>query len=267
MTVAATLRSSCVNGRSGSGSGRLHTRVTANPGRTPGGTAPSRCGEGVGVRAGQQPPPPQGQTWLALGSSQLLRAHPNHPPLFSTSPPCPRSVPSLPCSRVQPRTSCGSGRIPHSRAPSQTNVLSLPSWTKRLPHALLHTLDCVSLHPAWVHAPSLTAPHRLSHSTVSLVCSSTPPEPRSSRSLTCPWCSLPCSCTRNRGGRSWQFWVSLQSWCPLGSHLSLRGQGKRPKRPPGRPHVSPDMRIPGFAGRQEPLYLPPSHPSCPTPFP
>lgn len=63
---------------------------------------------------------------------------------------------------------------PHSRAPYQTDAPTCPPWTERLPHTLLHTLDCVSLHPTWVHAPSFTAPHRLFHPTVSLAHSPQP---------------------------------------------------------------------------------------------
>lgn len=47
-----------------------------------------RGGGGGQGRAAAAPSP--GQTWLASGSSQLLRAHPRPPTLFSASPPCPQ---------------------------------------------------------------------------------------------------------------------------------------------------------------------------------
>ena len=130
-----------------------------------------RGGGGGQGRAAADPSP--GQTWLVSGSSQLLRAHPNHPPSSPLVHPAPGLFHHCPAPGSSPEPPAGA-MAPHSRAPSQTNVPACPPWTECLPHALLHTLDCVSLHPAWVHAPSLTAPHRLSHSTVSLACSPQP---------------------------------------------------------------------------------------------
>ena len=69
--------------RSGSGSGRApHTSRSRNPGRTLGGTAPSRCGEGVGVRAGKQPPPPQGRPGWRQGPHSFSEPTPTTHPLL-----------------------------------------------------------------------------------------------------------------------------------------------------------------------------------------
>lgn len=84
-------------------------------------------GGGGQGRAAATPSP--GQTRLASGSSQLLRAHPDHPP-SSLVHPAPRSVPSLPRSWVQARTSCGSDDPPtpgHPIKPMHQPALPGPS--------------------------------------------------------------------------------------------------------------------------------------------
>ena len=219
--------------RSGSGSGRApHTSRSRNPGRTLGGTAPSRCGEGVGVRAGKQPPPPQGRPGWRQGPHSF--SEPTRPPtLFSTSPPRPRSVPSLPCSWVQPRTSCGSDELPLQGTLSnqRTNLPSLDQvpTSRPPPHLGLWFLaSCLSPCPI-LNCSSQALPL---HGRSGLL-PSTPPEPWSSRNLTCPWCSLPCSCTRNRGaGRG-----SSGSRCSHGARWHIRPPGGRKERP-RRPQVA-----------------------------
>ena len=81
----------------------------------------------LGAHRAAQPRHAGGRGWgSGQGSSRPLRradlagvrvltasqSPPRPPTLFSTSPPRPRSVPSLPCSWVQPRTSCGSDEPP-----------------------------------------------------------------------------------------------------------------------------------------------------------
>ena len=153
-----------------------------------------------------------------------------HPPSSPLVHPAPGLSHHCPAPGSSPEPPVGA-MSPHSRAPSQTSIPTCPPWTERLPHALLHTLDCGSLHPAWVHAPILNCSSQALplHGRSGLL-PSTPPEPWSSWSLTCPWCSLPCSCTRNRGaGRG-----SSGSRCSHGARWHIRppgGKKERPRRP------------------------------------
>lgn len=133
------------------------------------------------------------------------------------------------------------------------------------PHTLLHTLDYVFLRPTLIHAPSSTAPHRLSHPTVCLaLLPSTPPKPpRLACSLTCPWCSPSCSCTRNRGAGH----GSSVFHCSRGARLHTRPQGGRTGRPrrPQVVHMSALAR--GYrASLWRPLNHSPSHPGPCSPF-
>lgn len=94
---------------------------------------------------------------------------------------------------------------------------------------------------------------------------STPPESWSSQSLTCPWCSPLCSCTRNRGaGRG-----SSGSRCSHGAHWHIHPPGGRTGRP-RRPQVAHTSAL--TWGHQallegKPLYLPPSPPGPCSYFP
>ena len=142
----------------------------------------------LGAHWAAQPRHAAGRGWgSGQGSSRPLRradlagvrvltasqSPPDHPPSSPLVHPAPGLSHHCPAPGSSPEPPVGA-MSSHSRAPSQTSVPTCPPWTKCLPHALLHTLDCGSLHPAWVHAPSLTAPHRLSHSTVGLACSPQP---------------------------------------------------------------------------------------------
>lgn len=120
--------------------------------------------------------------------------------------------------------------------------------------------------PTLIHAPSSTAPHGLSHPTVCLaLLPSTPPKPpRLACSLTCPWCSPSCSCTRNRGAGH----GSSVFRCSRGAHLHTRSQGDRTGRPrrPQVAHMSALAR--GYrASPWRPLNHSPSHPGPCSPLP
>ena len=101
----------------------------------------------LGAHWAAQPRHAAGRGWgSGQGSSRPLRradlagvrvltasqSPPRPPTLFSTSPPRPRSVPSLPCSWVQPRTSCGSDELPLQGTLSnqRTNLPSLDQMAR-----------------------------------------------------------------------------------------------------------------------------------------
>lgn len=202
----------------------------------------------LGAHWAAQPRHAAGRGWgSGQGSSRPLRradlagvrvltasqSPPRPPTLFSTSPPRPRSVPSLPCSWVQPRTSCGSDELPLQGTLSnqRTNLPSLDQvpTSRPPPHLGLWFLaSCLGPCPI-LNCSSQALPL---HGRSGLL-PSTPPEPWSSRNLTCPWCSLPCSCTRNRGaGRG-----SSGSRCSHGARWHIRPPGGRKERP-RRPQVA-----------------------------
>lgn len=106
-----------------------------------------------------------------------------------------------------------------------------------------------------VSPPVLTAPTTLSPS----VCPAPPPA-TPQPSLTCPWCSLSCSCTRSRGaGRG-----SSESHCSHGARWHTHPPGGRT----GRPRMPQDVHMLALAPEDTGLHVGHDHvPQTPGPPP